>query len=83
MLELGENTKEEHELILNLVRDLKFDNVILVGKAFFKLNKNQAFISFENSADAASWISAHPLTDSSILIKGSRGIKLETIIPYL
>ena len=83
MLEVGKNTEEEHEGILNLVKHLKFDMVILVGKVFSTLNKNHVFRSFENSSDVAFWISENPLAGSSILIKGSRGIKLETIIPYL
>ena len=38
---------------------------------------------FPDSAALAAWLKAHPLSGAVVLVKGSRGIKMETAIPEL
>ena len=76
MLELGENSLVEHQSIID---ELSQDNqkVILVGQEFNKCQHN--FVHFFNSEDALVWIEENQIEDMFILLKGSRGIKLEIL----
>jgi len=83
MLELGRETDEEHLGILKLLESLDLDSVFLVGPVFSRLNTNRGWMAFENSGDASRWFSKNPVENSTILLKGSRGIRLEEIVPCL
>ncbi|MBL6664039.1 MAG: UDP-N-acetylmuramoyl-tripeptide--D-alanyl-D-alanine ligase [Flavobacteriales bacterium] len=76
MLELGENSLVEHQSIID---DLSQNNqeVILIGQEFNKCQHN--FAHFFNSKDALDWIEENPIEGMFILLKGSRGIKLEIL----
>ena len=76
MLELGENSLVEHQSIID---ELSQNNqkVILIGKEFNKCQHN--FVHFFNSEDALVWIEENQIEDMFILLKGSRGIKLEIL----
>ena len=76
MLELGKNSLVEHQSIID---ELSQNNqkVILVGQEFNKCQHN--FVHFFNSEDALGWIEENPIEDMFILLKGSRGIKLEML----
>ena len=78
MLELGSYSIDEHMNILNLIKQNNFDKVILVGKDFSAVNNN--YISFLTSVEAKAWLIDNPISNSTILVKGSRGIKLEVIL---
>ena len=83
MLELGEESDDEHLNILKLIEDLNFGEVYLVGPSFTRLNKRRDFTCFNDSGLAKLWFSHHPLNGRTILLKGSNGIKLEKIIEAL
>ena len=81
MLELGEHSDAEHQNVIDLLQQYKFESVLLVGKYFLK-TKNR-FISFETVEDLILWLDIHPIENQIVLIKGSRGIKLEKALPKL
>jgi UDP-N-acetylmuramoyl-tripeptide--D-alanyl-D-alanine ligase len=81
MLELGEQSATEHQNIIELLQQNHFDNVILVGKDFMKTQN--PFLCFESVSELTDYLELHPIRNNSILIKGSRGIKLENILPKL
>ncbi len=81
MFELGVNADEEHKEIIRLLENNRFDIVFLAGTYFHKHNKN--FISFETTDELVEHINNKNLTKNFILLKGSRGMKLEKCIPYL
>lgn len=83
MLELGREADVEHLGILKLLETLSIDSVMLVGPVFKRLNFNREWLTFESSPDARNWIEAHPVTNANILLKGSRGIRLEEIVRSL
>ncbi len=83
MLELGEYAKQEHLSIVELVVQLNFKDVFLVGKIFSGIFSNFKFQTFENSDKLCDYIREYPIENKNILIKGSRGIKLEKIIELL
>jgi UDP-N-acetylmuramoyl-tripeptide--D-alanyl-D-alanine ligase len=77
MLELGEDSYEEHQAIVNQLKKAQFEDVFLVGKEFKQTESN--FSYFDNSKELSNWIVQHPLKDSTVLLKGSRGIRLESL----
>lgn len=81
MLELGQYCDAEHQAILQLLDELKFERTILVGDSFCR--NNNKFICFEKSEDAAKHLADNPIKDATIYIKGSRGIGLEKVLPAL
>jgi len=81
MFELGEDSAMEHQEIVDLLEANGFDRVFLVGKEFAK-TKNH-FQTFENTSELLQYIEKETVKNYCILIKASRGIKLETIIEKL
>ena len=83
MLELGPATDEEHVHILENLAQFGFSNVYLVGPVFTRLNTRRENICFQDSDLARMWFEHHKIEGSTILIKGSRGIRLEKITENL
>ena len=81
MLELGDQSDIEHQNIVDLLQQNNLKNVLLVGNDFKKTRNS--FHSFENVADLINYINENPIINNYILIKGSRGIKLEKILTSL
>jgi UDP-N-acetylmuramoyl-tripeptide--D-alanyl-D-alanine ligase len=81
MKEMGTEEKNEHRELVELISQYQWRNVILVGKEF--KDQQDVYTWFETSADAAVYIKLHPPTDSAILIKGSRGSKMEVLLEAL
>ena len=81
MKELGDESLNEHQEILNLVKELGFNNVILVGSEFNKINSG--FISFLNVEELICHINNNEIRGKKILTKGSHSIHLEKIINLL
>lgn len=81
MLELGEQSADEHQSIVNLLTENELKNVILVGKQFSMTQNN--FECFNVVDELINYLSDKKIADYYILIKGSRGIKLEKVITYL
>jgi UDP-N-acetylmuramoyl-tripeptide--D-alanyl-D-alanine ligase len=80
MLELGEESISEHQAIINLLHEKKFNDYLLVGPIFSSLQKEKSFVT---SKQAAAFLQAHTIKDKTILIKGSRGIALEEVVKAL
>ncbi len=82
MLELGDQSDEEHQNIVELIRQFTFDKVILVGPQFKKTDHN--FDAYE-SIDALknNIATLQELKNCYVLIKGSRGIQLEQLLSAL
>lgn len=83
MLELGHISNDEHKNIIEKLQTSGFENVIYIGKEFFNLSKKCNIKAFVKVDDAISYIKSTELKDSLILIKGSRGIRLEKTIEVL
>ncbi|NDV47701.1 UDP-N-acetylmuramoyl-tripeptide--D-alanyl-D-alanine ligase [Paludibacter sp. 221] len=79
MLELGADSGQEHENVIELLQRNKFTDVILIGTEFAKANTLQ-YPVFNNVAELNVYLAEHPVKNFYILIKGSRGIKLEQVI---
>ncbi len=83
MLELGKYSFDEHLSILKTIREKAFQNVFLVGKEFARANQNFDFRCFEKVDDLCQLLEKDPIKNGNVLIKGSRGIKLEKVLEYL
>lgn len=83
MLELGKDSIEEHKKILRLIDTYSFKKIILVGNIYSTLRVKEDIFQFENVNALKEWLIKNEIADSNILIKGSRGIQLETIVKYL
>ena len=80
MRELGSESEKEHKTIIELLKELKFKNVYLVGPEFSKFSE---YSSFNNVDDLAQYLTAHPVSGFDILVKGSNSIRLNKIIDSL
>jgi UDP-N-acetylmuramoyl-tripeptide--D-alanyl-D-alanine ligase len=83
MLELGPESTQEHRNIARLIQSKNFYRVILIGKEFEKIKGEIEADFYGGSKDALEWLKKNPIKGSIILVKGSRGVKLETLIEAL
>lgn len=82
MLEMGEHSTIEHRQILQLVSDLNLKGIV-VGEHFILASLSSNILSFENNIDARQFLLENNINNCTILIKGSRGIRLETVVDVL
>lgn len=80
MLELGQYSATEHLNMLELVSELNFDKVYLVGQEFANANAEFGFESFNLSSELAQKLHNSIPEGTNILLKGSRGIALEKAV---
>ena len=84
MRELGEESVGEHEKVFNQVVSMGLDLVCLVGEEFGKVFRDQPSLRwFPTSEDLAAWLKENPVSGATVLVKGSRGIRMENVIPLL
>ncbi|HNF68404.1 MAG TPA: UDP-N-acetylmuramoyl-tripeptide--D-alanyl-D-alanine ligase [Chitinophagales bacterium] len=79
MLELGTYSADEHKQILDIALHSKFDHIVTVGPQFHHIRRDPV-IACHNSDEARQWFLAQQFREATILLKGSRGMKLEKII---
>lgn len=82
MLELGEVSRAEHEGIVVLTQQLGLD-AVLVGPEFMQAAPEVALRRFPNVAAAVEALKAAKPTGLLVLVKGSRGVKLEEVVGVL
>jgi UDP-N-acetylmuramoyl-tripeptide--D-alanyl-D-alanine ligase len=83
MLELGAISEEEHRGVLEWTSEHDIP-VVVVGNEFSKVvTQNNCLESFSTVANMIQESSYLKTTNHLILLKGSRGIKLEQLVPYL
>lgn len=83
MLELGETAPKEHLKLIELALEGDFEKLILVGPLFKEAAiaiTDKKIICLPDSIAAADWLKSNPPGKSSILIKGSRGSKMEKVL---
>lgn len=77
MMELGPESLQEHQNLVDLINKYKWKAVVLVGGDFNKAAHPFSF--FENSLQAAAWYKDQHFSNSNILIKGSRSTAMEKV----
>jgi UDP-N-acetylmuramoyl-tripeptide--D-alanyl-D-alanine ligase len=81
MFELGEESSKEHQAIIDLATSLNFDKKLFVGENFNLGNTNE--LQFKSYEHLEEYLKKNPLEKQSILIKGSRGMRLERILDII
>jgi len=82
MLELGKAEIIEHDKIVKYALDLNIDKIIFIGTRFKKCENNfKNFYFFNNKTELLN--SNLKLNEKNILIKGSRSMRMETILNEL
>lgn len=84
MYELGDESPAEHAALGQLIAQGNFDVVILAGKDMkFALEYLPQAYYFPDKFSLHNWIADNPMQNTHILIKGSRGMKLESVVPFI
>jgi len=83
MLELGEESNKEHLDMIEYVKNQDFKHVLLVGEIYSSCNVPKNINQFSDVDELKKWLESNKIANSSVLIKGSRGIQLERIVENL
>ena len=89
MFELGDEAAAEHEAIIRKALDIAADERLFIGEEFYiasesidhgpwTIDRKSAF--FKTAEDAIAALKVNPIKNSTILIKGSRGMALEKLV---
>ncbi len=81
MRELGEYSHLEHQNIVNMLAERKAERVLLVGDEYAATTA--PYPIFHDVEDLTAYLAQHPLQGCTILLKGSRGNRLEKALPSL
>jgi UDP-N-acetylmuramoyl-tripeptide--D-alanyl-D-alanine ligase len=83
MKELGQASEAEHLEIVKLVKELKFNNAVFSGPEFMQVSEDEGFTCLPDSTATFEWLKTNPVHDYTILVKGSRGSKMEVVLEAL
>jgi len=83
MLELGNYKESEHKKILEYIIDSNYNQVFLVGNIFIDANRRREFLTFKTSTDLKTYLENNPVKKALVLVKGSRGTKMENVVEAL
>lgn len=84
MLELGVYSDQEHKKIIEQLVENKIRNSVFVGDIFYQFKSEyQEYYFFKNIEDLINYFKNHKLEGYTLLIKGSRGVKLEKVVDFL
>ncbi|MCB0735088.1 MAG: UDP-N-acetylmuramoyl-tripeptide--D-alanyl-D-alanine ligase, partial [Bacteroidetes bacterium] len=83
MFELGDVSEEEHLAIAKRAFELQHTHVYLVGDQFSKAANQLGHKGYDQLEAVIMHLSHHPPSNAWILIKGSRGMKMESLLESL
>lgn len=81
MRELGAESAAEHQKIVDFIKECEFEKVILVGNQFTAAR--HSYQTYANTQELIQALQNNTPKDHTILIKGSNGIRLSSIVDYL
>ena len=80
MFELGEESKTEHQRILELAESLHFNQIYILGLHFKETNAtNTNVVKFDNRQSFEEFLKNNAINSQNILIKGSHGMRLDLL----
>ena len=84
MLELGHESSSLHLEIINYCLKSKINKIYLIGNEFYKeQNKKGESLFFNTKSDFKKYLESNTIIEKNILIKGSRGMRMEEIADFL
>lgn len=78
MMELGDESIEEHRSIITVISNYTWEAVVLVGGDYSKIP--HPYINLSNAAEARDWFLQQQYHDAQLLIKGSRSMQMEKVL---
>lgn len=82
MFELGETSLQEHQAIADLTQQLNFSQVYLIGSHFSSTTSTKAY-RYKDLEQFKKEVNFSSIKNTTILIKGSRGMALERVLELL
>lgn len=84
MFELGKYAKKEHQKIVDLIRESEPSlEVFLIGEEFFRSKSPKTWLKFKSTNECKEYLITNPLVNRYVLLKGSRSMKLESLVSLL
>lgn len=77
MKELGEGSHEEHQKVVDFLKECGFERVMLVGPEFG--GTSSLFEHYKDVKEVEALLAAHPLQGCCVLVKGSNSMKLSEL----
>lgn len=82
MKELGDESLSYHQRIVDLTEELNLKS-IFVGEHFIKCRMLSVHLGFAKREELVKYLQRNPLVSATILLKGSRGMRMESVVQYL
>lgn len=83
MFELGDFAPAEHQAIVDLCVVLGFDTVYFAGNYFSNCNLPSNYIAFTTTEELGKYLSKLTFEKTVFFFKGSRGMKMETLVDFV
>lgn len=83
MFELGVEAAQQHEQIIQSSNAFNFQEQIFIGENFFQFRDKYIGMFFKSRSDAKDALTINRVKNSLVLLKGSRGMALEQLLPLL
>lgn len=83
MFELGPESAAQHDLIAKQAEQLNVETLVFIGKYFYELKDTYKGNFFSTPAEAMAFLKTNPVKNNLVLLKGSRGMALEQLLPLL
>jgi UDP-N-acetylmuramoyl-tripeptide--D-alanyl-D-alanine ligase len=83
MFELGADSAMEHRLVLEKAMNTVSNRRIFIGEEFYKMKSSVQAEFYKSTLEASAAINKKAIKGTTVLIKGSRGMKLESLVPLL
>lgn len=86
MFELGEEAETEHRAIGELLKNCNFDYILLAGKLMESAVSQLPIMKvhyFPDKFGLHVWLQDHKVENTHVLVKGSRGMGLESVLQFL
>lgn len=77
MKELGEGSHEEHQKVVDFLKECGFERVMLIGPEFG--GTSSSFEHYKDVKEVEALLAAHPLQGCCVLVKGSNSMKLSEL----
>jgi UDP-N-acetylmuramoyl-tripeptide--D-alanyl-D-alanine ligase len=78
MMELGTESVNEHQQIINLLQKYNWDNVVITGGDFKHTKHN--YMYKESNLEVKEWLNQKKFNNTHFLIKGSRSMQMEKVL---